>query len=536
MSDEIEKKEWYYQKGGEVRGPFSESELAELAATGMIVPDTLVQKEGKQWAEARLFRLLPLLATAIPEPCEDSERSDQYTVFSENPPGSVQVSGASGAEQSEEAEAGGIFRCGECSRYLRLSGAAKTQQRIECPGCGALVNLKSAAQPTESASPPHSNELSSTPGRPAADKHDDEAVKLAKPRPKLLSWLWALPIWVIAIGCHMGIVARGNELGMLETFGEVRPWTMYFSLEELVLLFAEALPGMLVYSVIALILAKLFSFFFLRNGKAVLGTSWCSAGCILWLALPIHWYLAIGQYHHEWREAHRRARHERREADQALHEIETEYSRFVESSVDSQGFARRMEPIDTTPKFEGTSGEVERFLKEVMNHCVSQRNDYLVEIDAIGWNKILDPQRIARDTTLAESKATVRKAKEIVKRYKEKTDSLLADTRQEINALNLSTIEKADMTQAFDRGMQKCRHQLDGMWELENEIVLEVEEMIDLLSRNRGKWFVSEEQLLFLSDDDATTYNSHLASINDLVAEQEQLRRSSVHADTAWIR
>src|SRR5262249_32659653 len=53
--------------------------------------------------------------------------------------------------------------------------------------------------------------------------------------------------------------------------------------------------------------------------------------------------------------------------------------------------------IDTTPAAQGEVGEMERFGRTFMSRMAEQRNDYLKQLDAIGWDKILDMQRIAGD-------------------------------------------------------------------------------------------------------------------------------------------
>lgn len=185
----------------------------------------------------------------------------------------------------------------------------------------------------------------------------------------------------------------------------------------------------------------------------------------------------------------------------------------------------RIESIDTSPKSKGTAGEVEKFMKECMNQAVFQNNQYLAELDEIGWNRILDPEHLARDTSLAKSKVTIRKAKELVDKYTEQMNLLLAKARNDINALNLSAIEKTKAKQAFERGMQESSQTRNQIWQLERELVWKFGEIIDFLYRDYGNWSVSDGQLIFGTDDTVAAYNLYLGSIKNLVAQQEQLRR-----------
>ena len=63
---------------------------------------------------------------------------------------------------------------------------------------------------------------------------------------------------------------------------------------------------------------------------------------------------------------------QKKEVKQALTEIQEEYSRIIESSTDSQGLPKRIDKsVDINSKTRGEFSEIERFMKEFMNHMVS---------------------------------------------------------------------------------------------------------------------------------------------------------------------
>ncbi|MEW5949858.1 MAG: hypothetical protein AB1711_10680 [Thermodesulfobacteriota bacterium] len=216
-------------------------------------------------------------------------------------------------------------------------------------------------------------------------------------------------------------------------------------------------------------------------------------------------------------------------AKQALTEIQDQHSTMIDSSTDSQGLPKRIDkPIDTSPKARGDFGEMERFVKEFMNQMASQRNDYLLELEGIGWHSMLDPQRIRVDKGLIESKVIIRKAKEIVAKYQEKTNVLLRNAREKIQSLNMSASLKQEALAGFDRGMDKAKSQIETMWALERKAVTEVENIITLLSAKNDAWVVERGQILFYNDSDLNTFNSYIASIQSLVKQQQQIQKQSV--------
>ena len=148
---------------------------------------------------------------------------------------------------------------------------------------------------------------------------------------------------------------------------------------------------------------------------------------------------------------------------------------------------------------------MERFVKEFIDRFVAQRNDYLLELDAIGWSSILDAKRIRNDTTLSESKAMLERAKAIADKYEKKTADLMNGTRAYINALNISESNKREMLAGFARGISKSSKKIDEQWKLEKQVLLQFENVILLLAA-RKNWVVQGEQILFNRDKRGEIY------------------------------
>ncbi|MBL7203190.1 MAG: hypothetical protein ISS63_02500, partial [Desulfobacteraceae bacterium] len=142
----------------------------------------------------------------------------------------------------------------------------------------------------------------------------------------------------------------------------------------------------------------------------------------------------------------------------------------------------------------------------------------------------LDPKRIQLDRGLDESKVTIRKAKEVVAKYQEKTNVLLHDLRDKLQSLNMSASLKQEAISGFDLGMEKSKNEIDTMWSLELSIVKEVEKVVNLLVKTNGAWVVKKSQILFYDETDLKRFNAYFASIQNLVKQQQQLQKKS--ADT----
>lgn len=221
------------------------------------------------------------------------------------------------------------------------------------------------------------------------------------------------------------------------------------------------------------------------------------------------------------------ASQQKQQALQALSSVQKEMSRVTDASVDSSGFPAKIERRPaTTPQARGEFGEMERFTKEFIDRLVAQRNDYLLELEAIGRNSVLDAQRLKNDSTLSESKFVVKRAKAIVDKYERKTADLMQNTREQMNSLNISESLKKEMLVDFDKSIGKAGRQISEQWRLWKQIVLEVENIFVFLAVNK-RWQIQGGQILFYSNDDLARYNGHMENIQQMTQQHQQIQKDS---------
>lgn len=218
-------------------------------------------------------------------------------------------------------------------------------------------------------------------------------------------------------------------------------------------------------------------------------------------------------------------------AVEALTSIQQEMGRIANTSVDAAGVPMQIDRISSTaPKASGEFGELERFMKEYFDSLVVLRNEYLLELNAIGWPSLLDSRRLAKDTTLSESKVMLERAKLIAAKYEKKNHDFLEGMKTRIKDTNVSDSTKQEMLAGFERGMkQGGRQKLDEMWKLEKQAIAQFDHIFLLLSA-RKNWVVQGDQILFNKEEDLTRYNSYLAAINQLVERQRQLEKDNFAA------
>lgn len=216
------------------------------------------------------------------------------------------------------------------------------------------------------------------------------------------------------------------------------------------------------------------------------------------------------------------------EVTQTVTSIQQELARTVAASTDSNGYPVRMErtPLDT-PKTKGELGELERFLKELIDRQVALRNDYLLDIDAIGWSAIFDAKRIKNDVMLTESNMMVEKAKTIVDKYESKSRDVINGARANINALNVSNSTKQEFLVGFEKGIGESRKNMDEQWKLERQVLLQFENVFLFLTKQKN-WAVEGDQILFSNKDDLAKFNSYVVTIQRLTQQQQQIQKNSL--------
>lgn len=222
------------------------------------------------------------------------------------------------------------------------------------------------------------------------------------------------------------------------------------------------------------------------------------------------------------------AQRQQQEASQAVSSIQQNINRLSKAPIDSNDLpANSQMATAQPPATKGTFGEIERFINEFTDRLVVQRKDYLLELEAIGWNSVLNAKRIHTDAALSESKVMITRAKGLVDKYEKKTAELMESTRERIRSLNVPQETKDHMVAGFENGLRKSEKQIDELWNLEKQVVQQVENIFFMLAASK-KWVVEGERILFYSDSELDRFNSYIKAIQGLAEQQEQIQKSSL--------
>ncbi len=276
----------------------------------------------------------------------------------------------------------------------------------------------------------------------------------------------------------------------------------------------DSLPGLLGFYFPSSVFVWLifYAIFTRKKGAKIAGISFI----IIYVSFMLSGYLSVIMFEIE--------------AKKAITEIETQFEKIAKSSDSPSGIPERIqEEIQTSPKSKGIVGEMERFVKTFMARSVSLRNDYLLELNAVGLNKILDPARIKNDKAFTESKFIINKSKEIIEKYKTLTNSLIGeDAFAEIDRLEIDDDLKQEMKNGFKSGLEPVKSMLDKNWYLDDKSILEFEKIIKLLSSHKDAWTIENQQILFYNENDLQEFNTYISNIQDNIKEQQLIHQQSI--------
>lgn len=174
----------------------------------------------------------------------------------------------------------------------------------------------------------------------------------------------------------------------------------------------------------------------------------------------------------------------------------------------------------------GEAGKLEAALKSMIARSLAQRRDYEMELYAIGWDKILDTERIGKDTGLTESKTLIRQARDIVSKYRGRTDELFSNVRRDIETSGLKSESLRDALAGFDSSAAQGKARTFELWSLEEQILSQVENIFTLLGTKRNSWQIQQGQILFNNQGDLDLFNSYLARIGEITAQQQALQNA----------
>lgn len=233
----------------------------------------------------------------------------------------------------------------------------------------------------------------------------------------------------------------------------------------------------------------------------------------IWMSLFAGAMVSAGRHKHQ--------------AVQALSDIHSDLKEYSAASKGVDGssipatFAK-----EGSPTVGGDMGKMQGLIRGQIADFAATQNDYLNTLTAIGWDSILDADRLNADAGLRESLTILAKADENIANTEARFNELFSGLRDRIYALDIPQRDKTAMWKGAQTSMARNRASIDEQFRLEREIVQEVRSIIDLLGRIQ--WEAQNGQVMLYTDADLATLNSHLEAIDRKSARQQELQAEAM--------
>ena len=168
--------------------------------------------------------------------------------------------------------------------------------------------------------------------------------------------------------------------------------------------------------------------------------------------------------------------------------------------------------------------EFHRLSYSLTSKLEDQTSEYQHALDATGWKRILDSDRLKQDKTLTGSKAIVQKAKEVVAKYRAMNLATLDDTRKDVAALKVSEPARKKIMTLFEGSSAYSNDTVNALWDCMDKEIAEYDAIFIQLSNKKVNWAPSNGKVLFTEQSDIDTFNLHFNAVRDAIKKEDEIR------------
>ncbi len=181
-------------------------------------------------------------------------------------------------------------------------------------------------------------------------------------------------------------------------------------------------------------------------------------------------------------------------------------------------------------------GQAEVFAAKTLNAMIAVQNEYIAEMQVIGWDKVLDADRLRADADLSESMRMMEQARGAANRLcREQRSRFEAAGRQAAEELDMTPREKQQLLESFLRGVESSAGDRDEICRLELAILDEFGGLLAVFGSDPG-WVLKDGMFLFTEDRHVERFNHHFQNIQTMTEQQEALRKAAMSEGQAQLR
>lgn len=215
----------------------------------------------------------------------------------------------------------------------------------------------------------------------------------------------------------------------------------------------------------------------------------------------------------------------KQEAQQFASDLERDLGRFIESTQDADGT-----PRESDFRLEATPGrtEMERarnILVSYMNDMATLQNEYLASLDKAGLNRLLQPDRLAKDADYKESRKIIEDSKAVATDFTKKARATVTGMPKRIKSAPGPEREKQEFLKGYQESIDRNLPIFDEIWELEIKSVDHFSTIIDIFEDAHGTWTTQDDMFVFEHEKHSDAFNKALADLQATADRQTELQQ-----------
>jgi hypothetical protein len=170
-----------------------------------------------------------------------------------------------------------------------------------------------------------------------------------------------------------------------------------------------------------------------------------------------------------------------------------------------------------------TAAVINRFLEDLAQTGTQARQDYLGAMNAVGWNTLLNADRLAQDEDFTETKKILTEAEALVAKYAKQSSDNFDQTPVLARNLDIPERAKAEFITGWEQGAGATREKLQRVWALEKQVLGHFRDATALLA-DRDTWAPANGQIQFQEQEALDAFNTLMAKIQSDAAEQQEIQ------------
>ena len=175
---------------------------------------------------------------------------------------------------------------------------------------------------------------------------------------------------------------------------------------------------------------------------------------------------------------------------------------------------------------------IKSFIRSYSQQINSLTEAYKTELIAIGFDDVLNPDKLNNATLLNKSLTATQEAKNITRKFKNASQEKLDNALVEFQNLPLNEALKDKVGHEFAYAAHRWHAFNDAVWAIETKVITECETILQVFVDNKAHWQIKDKKLVFDDQKYLDTFNNHLANINALSKKEGEVISKSLQIFT----